>query len=885
MAILKCKMCGGDLHFEEGTSICVCEYCGNTNTLPVVGSDQEMNLFNRANHFRMINEFDRAITAYEKILDSDDSNAEAHWGIVLSRYGIEYVEDPTSHERIPTCHRVQMTSILSDPDYHAAVDQADAVAKVEYKAQAERIAEIQKDILAISSQEKPYDVFVCYKETDENGSRTVDSTLAQEIYYGLTESGYRVFFSRITLEDKLGQQYEPYIFAALNSAKVMVVVGTKPENFNAVWVKNEWSRYLAMMKEDRHRLLIPCYRDMDPYDLPDELSILQSQNMSKIGFMQDLLRGINKVLDIEITDSSTQTEEARNDAVAPLVKRAFICLEDGEWGKADDLCEQALNKDPENALAYVGKLMSELQVGHIEDLSIQEESFSDNKYYKNAVRFAEEKLKTELQEQARIVEDQIKEKTYNMACGLMKLAGTEKHYSDPIRLFQSIPDYKDSSDLIKKCSELIDELHTKGIEEWNREINLFSLVEHTVAYDSLTGSLYFTMPNGNVEVIYSSKKEGWVVEERKKYLEVKKWNNIRELQYISFMGSASHRHDLLIGIQKDGRVRILGPEHGNECYLKEVCEWKNIIQICHGSWITGLCANGRVVVSGCSDDQRSVVDSWDDIVFIVQNDDKLAGLRADGTVRVLDTDKQKSIRWKNIEELSYDGKRLFGIYKDRTAVIDDVVKKQEVATWNHIIKTACTGSAALGLRSDGTVVAVNNLYEDHGQLKIDWWKNIINLWACYRYTVGLRSDGKIEIAGGDSLFENHVYPSLWDSLFALYPTFDADDMIIGWGKDKGVRTNREKEYDLTRLNNQFDFSNKQKMIEWANNWEEEKQKFIRDVKEEEKRRSDYDYYVSERERIINAEYAPSIQEIIQEYSLKRKDQLDEINIKKKALLA
>ena len=61
MAILKCKMCGGDLRFEESASTCVCEYCGNTNTLPVVGSDQEMNLFNRANHFRMINEFDRAI--------------------------------------------------------------------------------------------------------------------------------------------------------------------------------------------------------------------------------------------------------------------------------------------------------------------------------------------------------------------------------------------------------------------------------------------------------------------------------------------------------------------------------------------------------------------------------------------------------------------------------------------------------------------------------------------------------------------------------------------------------------------------------------------------------------------------------------------------------
>ena len=69
-----------------------------------------------------------------------------------------------------------------------------------------------------------------------------------------------MFFSRITLEDKLGQQYEPYIFAALNSAKVMLVIGSKREYFDAVWVKNEWSRFLALMKKDRSKLLIPCYR-------------------------------------------------------------------------------------------------------------------------------------------------------------------------------------------------------------------------------------------------------------------------------------------------------------------------------------------------------------------------------------------------------------------------------------------------------------------------------------------------------------------------------------------------------------------------------------------------------------------------------------------------
>ena len=43
--------------------------------------------------------------------------------------------------------------------------------------------------------------------------------LANDLYHQLTQEGFKVFFSRITLEDKLGTAYEPYIFAALNSVK------------------------------------------------------------------------------------------------------------------------------------------------------------------------------------------------------------------------------------------------------------------------------------------------------------------------------------------------------------------------------------------------------------------------------------------------------------------------------------------------------------------------------------------------------------------------------------------------------------------------------------------------------------------------------------------
>ena len=124
-------------------------------------------------------------------------------------------------------------------NYKSVLNHADSYQRKIYEDEANAINEIQKGILSISQKEEPFDVFICYKETDNNGQRTPDSVLANDLYHQLTQEGFKVFFSRITLEDKLGTAYEPYIFAALNSAKVMVVLGTKPEYFNAVWVKNE----------------------------------------------------------------------------------------------------------------------------------------------------------------------------------------------------------------------------------------------------------------------------------------------------------------------------------------------------------------------------------------------------------------------------------------------------------------------------------------------------------------------------------------------------------------------------------------------------------------------------------------------------------------------
>ena len=315
MSIFKCKMCGGDLELTPGSSVAICQYCGTQQTAPNADNEKKANLYNRANRLRFSNDFDKAASVFESIVAEFPDEAEAYWGLCLCKYGIEYVDDWATGRKIPTCHRTSFDSIFIDNNFRMAMEYAYPEAQGLYHAEAKEIDSLQRAIIDVAKNEPPYDVFICYKETDNNKQRTKDSVQAQDIYDALTDAGYRVFFARISLEDKLGEEYEPYIFSALMSAKVMLVVGTSFENMNAVWVKNEWGRYLQIMRKERGRVLIPCYSDMDAYDMPQEFRNLQAQDMNKVGFIQDLVRGIGKIIVKEQTQQRSVSNESNRDKV------------------------------------------------------------------------------------------------------------------------------------------------------------------------------------------------------------------------------------------------------------------------------------------------------------------------------------------------------------------------------------------------------------------------------------------------------------------------------------------------------------------------------------------------------------------------------------------
>lgn len=363
MAVIKCKMCGGDLAIEQGSTVAECEYCGSRQTVPSADNEKKLTLFARANRLRAACEFDKAAGIYESIVSEFPEEAEAYWGLVLCKYGIEYVDDPGTGKKIPTCHRSSFDSVLEDENFDQTIENADIVAQRVYREEAKEFERIRKGILEVSSTEKPYDIFICYKETDEDGGRTLDSVLAQDLYTALTDKGYRVFFSRITLQGKLGEAYEPYIFAALNSAKVMLAVGTCYEYYNAVWVKNEWSRYLKICEADKSKHLIPCYKDIDPEDMPKEFSHLQGADLGKMGAVQDILFNMEKYIPLKkqtvVQEKVVVGGAGGNNKIASLLDRGYIALEDADWAKADSFFEDVLNNDSKNAQAYLGKALAE----------------------------------------------------------------------------------------------------------------------------------------------------------------------------------------------------------------------------------------------------------------------------------------------------------------------------------------------------------------------------------------------------------------------------------------------------------------------------------------------------------------------------------------------
>ncbi len=598
----ECKICGGVLIPDEGGLTGVCESCGSKSVIPKESTNSGK--INRANYLRRASEFDKAQELFEQIVSENPDDSEAYWGLVLCKYGIEYVDDSDGTKK-PTCHRTMFDSILNDPDYKAAVEHSVGAVRYIYEEEAEKINEIQKKIKAIAANEKPYDIFICYKESDDLGQRTRDSVDAQDIYNRLVKKGYKVFYARKTLRNLLGSEYEPIIFAALSSAKIMLVYGSKPEFFGSVWLRNEWSRFRRMMKDNPEKKIIPIYdgASMSAYDLPNELVDFQAFDKYRVGFMEELIEGLDKMLEKKDEPKAGEVKSSENlsSRAKGLLERGYLFLEDNKWDEADSYFEKVLDEEPKESEAYLGKLMAQLHLSRKSDFEKNTQKLDDFDNFKKALRFGSKNQKAKLEEYANLV-------IYNEFMRYYKKANDNSSLISAAEKFETLGNFRDSAEIAANCRE------TVNSSEYNRAVNKMNNV--STPSDALVAAAIFENLGD-----YRDSKE---LRERCLKLADKKDEEVKTRAVNTYKSKIAASDNIYDIIELKRNVHI----------IKKKSEINNLINMCNDKIYSlslanmkeGIATNNKNEIIAARDNFRTLSDYGDSAAMAKECDDVLSGI-------------------------------------------------------------------------------------------------------------------------------------------------------------------------------------------------------------------------------------------------------------------
>ncbi len=776
MSVIKCKMCGGDLNLVEGSSVAVCEYCGSQQTVPAADNEKKLTLFARANRLRLACEFDKAAGVYESIVADFPTEAEAYWGLVLCRYGIEYVDDPATGKKIPTCHRSSFDSVMEDSDFEQALENADAVARRVYRDEAKAIEELRRGIVEVSGKEPPYDIFICYKETAEDGQRTVDSVIAQDVYDALTEKGYRVFFSRISLEDKLGTEYEPYIFAALHSAKIMLAFGTDYEYYNAVWVKNEWSRFLQLMTKDKSKHLIPCYKGIDAYDMPKEFAKLQAQDMGKVGAMQDLLRGVDKIMGgNSLTAATAQSAENIKDnssTINALLGRVYLFLEDRDKASVIEYCNRILDMNPKCSEVYLILFLLDFGVWSIDEITASSDRIRENRNYQRAEKYASPDVLNQLVQIMQSAKDREESARNELAKRTVQFEEKAKKYREYMQATKDLVSVTDNwGDRVVALKSdgtvLASGENREGgcqVQKWKDIYAVKTDGPFTVGL-KMDGTAVSCGEESDDDPPYNT-------------YDVSKWTDVVSLRFpehdiagvksngellLRGKDKASYRNNVVqvvrpfncnykLMVKDDGTVECVGEYQ----FKEELASWQDIVQVmvyeCNHrtdfSYAVGLKKDGTIIYAGNKDALAYDSKSWAGIVEIIEYAGDIIGLRSDGTLVMTGIPDKQLLEWHDIVSIKnfplaqkadgtvclyLPGRNFNPDFQDE-ATSEFCSWKDIVSVYGYIRQhynyngddTYCYG-AVVGLKEDGTLIS----WQKDEQLKQPEWPVDVRTWRLF----------------------------------------------------------------------------------------------------------------------------------------------------------
>jgi DNA-directed RNA polymerase subunit RPC12/RpoP len=307
----KCQVCGYPKLIKINDQY-KCEACGSIK-VEETDSEQENDFDDAIKYLRDTPpRFEEAESRFDLIIKKYPTWSAGYWGRLLAKNGIKYEYD--KGRAVPSCYFESYEDIRTSDDFKKAIKYADLETKKQYEKEAERIADVAK-IWREKASKINSDIFISFKGTDdETNEDTQDRKEMRELYWYLTNKGYKVFFSDVTLNQNgiFGENCEPYIFDAIHDCKVMLVYGSKPEYFTATWIQNEWRRYNRAIAngEKEEGSLIVAYEGFDARELPIALKKTQAIRADSKHFYSD----VEEIIDKFIKPSNETAETNKSNA-------------------------------------------------------------------------------------------------------------------------------------------------------------------------------------------------------------------------------------------------------------------------------------------------------------------------------------------------------------------------------------------------------------------------------------------------------------------------------------------------------------------------------------------------------------------------------------------
>ncbi len=414
---------------------------------------------------------------------------------------------------------------------------------------------------------------------------------------------------------------------------------------------------------------------------------------------------------------------------AALVKQGFEKLGQKNWEEADGCFAQALEKQPENDMASLGRLLAQFRCATPKELPNCGQDISQSEYYAKALQSANVTVKKYLLSSVKQIQrksqlDKI-EAAYLQACTIMTAAADEAQYRQAAQLFAKLNDYKDSRAQVQECLKQAENLRKDGIYR-----TAIKAMEHKKAAEA--AALFQQLP-------------GWrnadALAQQCQTLQANQAH--RKGRRVKFFRRAAITVAVVAALAVSGRLFIQEywiPQQNYEA-AETMLEAGNHEEAIEAFQALGTFKDSAVRAQNIQEDWYQQAE-----VLLNAGDSSRAAAIFGGLRDYSDARERSNALWASIvqpEYISAGGRSTAALRVDHmvNAVGNDQEKQCQVGSWLNIISVSAGWAHTLGLRADGTVVATG--YNGDGRCNVDDWRNMVAISAGQWHTVGLKSNGRV----------------------------------------------------------------------------------------------------------------------------------------------